>query len=628
MNISKLILSVSITLIYLQAFSQHSISVINSTNFYFDTQVEQTGSDTLPPSEWWGWAGEYVHWQPDTVMLAVRDSLVQIGDTIEFSVWLNNAGDTVQIQQRIIKTGAANEVSYKVSGNSFSHPWIADTNFHEELILIDTTQVIIKYKIDTSADLSLAIHTKHIYAIDEADFNAPNVLNVMAYNVMLIWFVSENFEERAVSVARYISPYQDVVIFEEAFEDSSRINFLTPTMEAAGFIYSTTILNDPALPHISQPGNGGVIIYSKWPIEATAEYVYKACKPGSNDCLAAKGVKYALINKMGKRYHVFGTHMQAGNNSPEKKMQFAEARDFIDSMSISPLEPVIFGGDMNVAPNSGDNNYQAIRDSIQPIIPHSIGYHSSSFKKSNDKIGRIIDHVWASRFHLAPAESFNAIISIRGINDEMWNIFDWSGHRTATGRFEYPGPLQANFTGTLCAEDTLILKVNPMPNVTYQWFKDGQAINVINNEMRFENPSANDNGHYICEATYTVIYGNTNDTLIQALYPDGPDTIESIVLFDMATIAFHEICVSGVPSNNEGTTLNVYPTISDGLFYLEGNIKVNTELRVYNAAGHLVKKQLVSNAITAINLTEFGSGLYLISYQERGKVYSRKVIIR
>ncbi|MDP6907984.1 MAG: hypothetical protein QF371_00690, partial [Flavobacteriales bacterium] len=249
-------------------------------------------------------------------------------------------------------------------------------------------------------------------------------------------------------------------------------------------------MNDTALPGVTTLGNGGVLIYSKWPIEESANYQFTTCVPGSFDCIAAKGVKYARVNKMGKIYHVFGTHMQAGGSGTyEKYKQYGESRDFIESLQIPANEPVIFGGDFNTGPTKEDS-FSAILDSLNPVIPHSVGHYTSSFKRQGDVIGRIIDHIWVSRENLIPKESNNAIVSVRGINDEMWKIFEFSGHRTATARLEYPGITSEPFSGVLCQNDSLIIEAFPMVGVAYTWYKDGSEISVLNDELRIVDPTS------------------------------------------------------------------------------------------------------------------------------------------
>ncbi|RLN99982.1 hypothetical protein DYB28_014875, partial [Aphanomyces astaci] len=102
----------------------------------------------------------------------------------------------------------------------------------------------------------------------------------------------------------------DVVTFAEADIDSERAHMLAAFGEL-NFRHHTTVVadTDPFTSLI----NGGVLIVSKWPILREAQHIYRnACH--YSDCLAAKGVKYARINKTdgaySKAFNVFATHMQ------------------------------------------------------------------------------------------------------------------------------------------------------------------------------------------------------------------------------------------------------------------------------------------------------------------------------
>lgn len=97
----------------------------------------------------------------------------------------------------------------------------------------------------------------------------------------------------------------------EADVATERHALLDHFRSALGMNYSTSILydRDPFTSLI----NGGVIIISKWPIIQEAQHIYHhACHYA--DCLAAKGVKYARINKTmdseSKVFNIFATHMQ------------------------------------------------------------------------------------------------------------------------------------------------------------------------------------------------------------------------------------------------------------------------------------------------------------------------------
>src|SRR5207244_5103525 len=124
----------------------------------------------------------------------------------------------------------------------------------------------------------------------------------------------------------------------------------------------TSLLQDEYPYHSMVPGNdpfgpvtdGGVIILSKWPIEAQSAIVYSVCSGTLNinapDCFAQKGVVWARIVKDGHRINVFGTHMDAGDEDGDfaaRDVQMQEFARFI--LNRVPIdEPAIMAGDYNI----------------------------------------------------------------------------------------------------------------------------------------------------------------------------------------------------------------------------------------------------------------------------------------
>ena len=104
-----------------------------------------------------------------------------------------------------------------------------------------------------------------------------------------------------------------------------------------GYPYATSILHDPD-PFTSLL-NGGVMIVSKWPIVREAQHIYRdACH--YSDCLAAKGVKYARVNKtignLSKIFNIFATHMQAWS-TPQGRSDRVKQAGQMKTFSASPL---------------------------------------------------------------------------------------------------------------------------------------------------------------------------------------------------------------------------------------------------------------------------------------------------
>ena len=118
---------------------------------------------------------------------------------------------------------------------------------------------------------------------------------------------------------------------------------------------------------VSLSSTGGVVIGSRWPILREDQHVYRgSCNYA--DCLAAKGVKYARIEKTAncnaygvcgagaggkpvkKIFNIFATHMQAWDEAEaqqDRLHQAAQMRDFVKTQGVPEGEPVIYAGDFN-----------------------------------------------------------------------------------------------------------------------------------------------------------------------------------------------------------------------------------------------------------------------------------------
>lgn len=179
----------------------------------------------------------------------------------------------------------------------------------------------------------------------------------------------------------------DVVAFQEGFQNSARIKLLAKLI-GKGYLYFTGVPDWPQiiydtewlspLTHITFGQfriytNGGVFVASRWPIERInyTRFVNASTSPDifgvGADRFAAKGVTYARINKLGRRYHIFNTHLQAGSSeSAVRRAQLQEMRIFADVMLAgqSPEDGVIFAGDFNVEMETEVSDYNNMLDRL------------------------------------------------------------------------------------------------------------------------------------------------------------------------------------------------------------------------------------------------------------------------
>lgn len=622
--------------------AQSTFRLRNSTWQDFHVQVVQSGPATVAPSEWQLQEDTVLGWwksEPVEVFTSNRtNAAVAEGDTAMFDVLLQGAVDTLALKMRLIGLESGTSMQFSISGPGFSQAWTDAPDFQELNTVLFGKAAIIKYRADNDDDTQqrnvfFTIHNLPIYELDEEDFQNPNVMNAMFYNIQMLPFGVSGMgqaNDRATLFPMQVSAYQDVVMLCEAFDDGAREDHLIPAMEAAGFPYHSEILN-PNNGLLPLPWNGGVMFFSRWPIETQADHDFEFCGQASQDCLANKGIQYVRINKLGKRYHLFGTHMDAGGEEDDifaKRSQMGAMRSFIDEQNIPDGEPVIFGGDFNVSPIHPENLYPAMLDSIGPYIPHAIGYHNSTF---DGDFGKIIDNAWGDRSHLVALESTNEVITMRSVEPVLWELGELSDHRSALGRFVYPDiTMVGNGDTVLCPGENISFQMEADIDVTYQWMKDGEELEGATlSELNILSGTEAESGQYQCLVSYDVIYGNVADPLTQVFYPNGPDTVQSAFEYDFGEVAFsQELCELSV-GEVMAPAFTISPNPSEGVFNLQFSEPLSMgKVEVLDMTGRTIFQRPISGIQLAFDLSDIRSGFYLLTVEVDGVRSAKRVVLQ
>ena len=634
MSVSRLLLMGLLSVFSSSLLGKSVVTFQNNTPIDYTITISQSGNVMLQSNQWTLMANGLHAWQASAGIFDFDpDTTMGPGDTVQFNVLVMENSDTMKILVRYVHFSGGVEQSFSASGSGMQHPWHTDSYFHEGQVQLGSGPIVVKYKsdpdsIDLNDDITFAFEESFVYSIDSLDFQDPHVCNIMSYNIKLMPLVSTNFYERGFLFPSHISPYQDVVVYQEVFSDSARSNYLTPAMEAEGFMYRTTILNDTAMSNITSATNGGVIIYSRWPIEFEDEIKYANCSDNSSwDCLSSKGVKYAKVNKLGVPYHVFGTHMEAGGSAADvqyRMEQHGEMRTFIDQQSISQNECVIIAGDLNTSPKDGIE-YVSIQDSLDPVIPDHVGYFESTFSYADT--GNVIDHIWVSSNHLLPVMANNSVITFRSTDSLMWSIFDFSDHRTVIGRFEFPDIVAGFLSDTvLCEGDDLTLEVLTNTGLGYQWIKDGVPIPGENASfLSIVNANNGVEGSYSCLVVNELVLGNSSHPLSNWFFQAGSVSLEQEYLYDIANVFYENPCGVFVPENIQ-LGFSIYPSVNNGLFYIELYDPGPIRIEVLDLFGRsVIKKDLFANS--KIELPPNNKGLFLVRVRQNGATKTNRIIV-
>jgi hypothetical protein len=624
------------------ASAQSTFRVRNSTWQDFTLEVQQAGTSLVPESEWQLLTDTVLGWwdqQPVEVFSCNRtNTAVAEGDTAVIQILLRGAQDTLRLRMQLIGFEDSTAMQFAIDGPDFSQPWTDSPDFQElETTLMGKT-VVIKYRADNSdadqqRNVFFTIHDLPIYEISAEDFSNPNVMNAMFYNIQMLPFGVSGLPQavnRASLFPAQISPYQDVVMYCEVFDDGPRQNALVPAMQAAGFPYKTEVLN-PNNSFLPIPWNGGVMFFSRWPIEFEDDYDFTLCGQAAQDCLASKGIKYARVNKLGKRYHLFGTHMEAGGQEDDilaKRTQMGEIRDFIDAQNIPDGEPVIFGGDFNISPIHPENLYPAMLDSIGPYIPYHIGFYNSTF---DGEFGKIIDNAWGDRSHLVALEATNDIITMRSLEPVLWELGEFSDHRCALGRFVYPDIEMIGAGDTvICPGESIVLSMQSDTEVAYQWEKDGEELpGETTSQLTIASATEANSGQYRCVVRYEVIYGDTDDPVTQVFFPNGADTVRSAFNFEFGqiTVSQPQCALSSVLESSSGM-FSVFPNPSEGMVTVRfAEDVVNGTLLLTDLTGRQLYSRPVTGPVMELDLSGNAAGMYLLLVETGGMLSSTRICI-
>jgi endonuclease/exonuclease/phosphatase family metal-dependent hydrolase len=435
----------------------------NNSASNFEVNILQSGTHLLASNEWNTAVDSISAWQGQAeLMWTNRNSGIHNGDDFYFDIQLKQGNDSFSLKLKLSGTFSSSNMWLAASGPTFNHPWYGGNNFQQANFSLNGRAFCLKYHAYFTGgydDVFFALQDLDPYPISKIDTLNNGVLNVLAYNIYLLTppFALTDQMDRANEIAKHVHGY-DVLIFSEAFYNSARYtlqNALRPEYPYITAVVDNGILND----------DGGVFIASRHPILASDQMVFDNCN--GTDCLAAKGVMYVKIVKNGRPFHVFGMHTQAWNTAGDvatRLLQFQELEQFMQQQNIASNEALVIGGDLNVDKmlnNLGE--YDGMLDSLQLVEPHYSGQvytydNSLSYYASPSK--EFLDYALASNAYLMPDSSFNNVIVLRSIADNLFNTFDLSDHMAVYGRFVFP-PLVSEVPSTVSVVGHFKVYPNP-----------------------------------------------------------------------------------------------------------------------------------------------------------------------
>ena len=433
----------------------------NNTDLNLNVSATQFGAHAMDPGEWEATTTSIQSWQlSEEVLRTNRESGVHNGTDFFFDATISHGTDTIVLQLKLTGNFIGSDMWHSAKGSGFDHPWRGDGSFYEQDLTFAGRAMTLKYQSALSGlydDVTYVLHDKEPYPLDASDLTQPNILNLLSYNIYCLTppIAFTDQDERCRHIVDVCANY-DAVLIQEAFDNDSRVNELIPNMSTV-FPHYTAILDTA-----NALEDGGIMIFSRWPILTEAQYYFDACEGA--DCLANKGVMYAKIDKLGSLYHLFATHTQAFTSAAEvlsRMAQLREIRSFVQSRGIPANEPIIIGGDLNVDMHVNNmSEYDSLLCILTIQEPTYLG-HSNTFDPAINYYAsgaaEYLDYICAVPNTAFSVSTTNEPLIQRSIEDAMWGHFDLSDHFAIHGRLVYTP------AATVSEEDREILRAYPNP---------------------------------------------------------------------------------------------------------------------------------------------------------------------
>ncbi|MFJ6695179.1 sphingomyelin phosphodiesterase [Streptomyces sp. NPDC091272] len=301
-----------------------------------------------------------------------------------------------------------------------------------------------------AAAATLAVTAPVAVADPAASADVPK-LQVLSYNAFLFskslypnW--GQDFRAKAIAAAPFFQGH-DVVVLQEAFDNAAsealgqnaaaRYPYRTPVVgrsksgwDATGGSYSATSAED-----------GGVTVYSKWPIVRQEQFVYKEACGG--DWFSNKGFAYVVLDVRGVKVHVVGTHLQstgpgckAGEAAVRRSAQLKQLDAFLDAKKIPATEQVLVAGDLNVDSHSAEYTSMladAGLDGAQARTGHPYSFDTADNSIAAERYPtdprEDLDYVLHRTGHARPAGWTNDVVKEQSA---PWTVSSWGTSYTYT----------------------------------------------------------------------------------------------------------------------------------------------------------------------------------------------------
>jgi endonuclease/exonuclease/phosphatase family metal-dependent hydrolase len=454
LSIASALLATTALLSSTSAWAESYVYLTNNTNQTLDLTITQRGSPLTKGEHWQQHVTSVPPLGTVRYLETNRDVGIKWGKDYYFDTIVTaEDGSTAMLQQKLTGTWNFSDIWHGTQ----TSPWYNDRNIHSVKQNFSGKESTIAFKAEAARasgdDYYYVIHPKE----DTVIRGTNNKFNVLAYNVwaLLPGLVSRSVSERLNLLKDKLNGY-DAIVFSELFDNSNRNTFLNAIKTE--YPYQTQVVD-----RSGSLEDGGVLIVSRYPIDTESQIAFDDCD--AEDCMSAKGVIYAKINKGGNPYHIFGSHTQAWSkpkNQATRLGQFEQMRDFIDSKNISTTEPVIIAGDLNVDNINFPQEYNTMLNVLNAEeAPRNGGYpytYNGHVNSWTDGAPENLDYVLYSTAHLQPIHAESKVLTPRSIHADVFTKYDLSDHFAMAGNLTFDTP-----TGS------------PQSNLVYKELRNGDS---------------------------------------------------------------------------------------------------------------------------------------------------------
>lgn len=251
----------------------------------------------------------------------------------------------------------------------------------------------------------------------------------------------------------------DVIICQELIP-STYHTMLTQAMADRGWTYASDPLASSYSSNLFKLVNGGVVVFSKYPILDQRQFVFDTdCQ--FSDCMAAKGVVYCRILLPDQNViNVLSTHFQAWHTPRAQRVRQLQAQrffDFVQSLQIAPDEAVVFLGDLNIDFYTSQQELTGIMRTLHMDLNSFKAYPGKKFSSdpnTNALMGNDEDVMYATKFY--PQGCYEDYLNTLNCPCCPQEMLDYAGYST-----DHLKPVQASFqVHPLKYDDYFTVKMN------------------------------------------------------------------------------------------------------------------------------------------------------------------------